>query len=270
MAIVGYKYRIDGGAWVDMGMPVGPLTFTVPGLAPSTEYDTEVVGYDSEGNEVGLPNVATASTHGPLGLIMICAFVCDILAGESGPHFEHTADGYVLKQNSVVHSQDFALRLWNDTTKLHTVALSPTNLASYPISVSRFYIRFGTLPSGDTYLFTAGVNDANQMGLFFDQSEGKLYAATGNPATKGASGISVTTGVWYRVDIRIIQTSGDRSVDVEVDGTALGSAADAVATSVSYLAITSYAVNSDVYYDSMYISDEGDDFPIGAGDFPEV
>lgn len=61
MAIVGYEYRMDGGSWIDVGLP-DPLTFTVEELAPGTEYDFEVRGYDAEGNRTSISNIATAST----------------------------------------------------------------------------------------------------------------------------------------------------------------------------------------------------------------
>jgi hypothetical protein len=46
MSIAGYEYRIDGGSWVDIGLPVGPLTTTVSGLNPLTTYGFEMRWYD--------------------------------------------------------------------------------------------------------------------------------------------------------------------------------------------------------------------------------
>lgn len=68
MAIIGYKYRIDGGPWIDIGLP-DPLTYTVEGLEEATEYTFEMVGYDAEDNLVGLSNEAVASTLGTLQTI---------------------------------------------------------------------------------------------------------------------------------------------------------------------------------------------------------
>src|SRR5689334_20222823 len=68
--------------------------------------------------------------------------------------------------------------------------------------VYRFYVRFATLPSASCSIgYCTGTGD----GVIFKASDGKLYAGANNAGTLGfgATGVAVTTGQWYRIDISI-------------------------------------------------------------------
>lgn len=266
MAIVGYEYRIDGGTPVDMGLP-DPLTFTVAGLEEATIYDFEVRGYDAEGNRTPWSNVATASTFGPTGIQLICGFECSD-GTNVGAHWEGNQDSRVDVQGLTVHSQDNAIRLHqSDSNNVFRRAVA---LAAFTVTVVRLYIRFATLPSSDAFLFTAQ-NDEQMMGLFFESSDSSLRAAMNpNSPIVGSTGQTVGTGVWYRVDMRLDQTSGDRSVELEVDGVACDSVADSTVTDPGVLAVQMREVNMDVYYDSIVVSNVGADYPIGDGEYLEA
>lgn len=266
MAIVGYEYRIDGGSPVDMGLP-DPLTFTVGDLEEATIYDFEVRGYDAEGNRTPWSNVATASTFGPTGIQLICSFECSD-GTNVGAHWSGNQDSRVDVQDVTVHSQDNALRMHQvDANGVERGILA---LPAFTVTVVRVFIRFATLPVANAYLVAAR-NDSSMLGLFFKQSDQKLYAATktGSPNI-GATGVLVTAGShWYQIDMRIDQTSGDRQVEIEVDEVAVGTVADSEVTSAGTLYIHMNEVNMDVYYDSIVVSNVGADYPIGAGEYLE-
>lgn len=134
-----------------------------------------------------------------------------------------------------------------------------TAIASPATMVARFYVRFATLPSASTGLFVS-----NGLGVYFNQSDSTLRAgnSTGNVASSGAV---VTTGVWYRVDVRIV-TSG-QTVDIQVDGVAqtqwtAATFAQAL-TAVNFGIIAS--TTADAFIDDLIVSGTGADYPIGAG-----
>jgi hypothetical protein len=62
VAIVGYEYRVDGGAAVDVGLV---LAVTVSGLTPSTTYGIELRSYNDEGEYSRWSRVRTATTAEP-------------------------------------------------------------------------------------------------------------------------------------------------------------------------------------------------------------
>lgn len=133
--------------------------------------------------------------------------------------------------------------------------------------VERFYIRFATLPSADTPLATCqDLVAPDGPCVRFQQSDSKIYAAVGS--TLGATGVSVTTGQWYRIDVDFnVQTGGSDLCDVKVDGTSCGQATAtgaAAGDTVLTLGVTSICT-ADVYYDDMLLSLTAADYPIGAG-----
>lgn len=265
MAIIGYEYRIDGGSPVDVGLPV-PLTFTVGGLAEATIYDFEVRGYDAEGNRTPWSNVATASTLGPTGIQLICGFECSN-GTNVGSHWEGTQDSRVDVQGTIVHSQDNALRMHQ--TDANNVFRRATALAAFTVTVVRFYIRFATLPDADAFLLTCR-NDTAMLGLYFESSDSSLRAAIGTISPiAGTTGQTVGTGVWYRIDMKIDQTSGARTVELQVDGVDCDDVADSIVTDPEVLAVQMREVNMDVYYDSIVVSNVGADYPIGDGEYLE-
>jgi hypothetical protein len=108
---------------------------------------------------------------------------------------------------------------------------------------------------------------SNPCGVAFKQSDSKIYAASGSTLTFGASGVAVTTGVWYRIDFKIDQTNSTNvTIDVQVDGTACGQRAVNPSGNSSPLMIGSQkSVSGDWFYDDWVHSVTGADYPIGAG-----
>lgn len=139
-------------------------------------------------------------------------------------------------------------------------------LASVTRWVGRFYIRFATLPSADTSLCEVGNGGQDSPCVRFKQSDSKIYA--GVHTTLGASGVAVTTGVWYRIDFDFnVQTGGNDTCDVQVDGSACGQATatglSAAETRVNLGVIDT--CTADVYLDDFLLSNTAADYPLGAG-----
>lgn len=136
--------------------------------------------------------------------------------------------------------------------------------------VGRLYVRFATLPTADRqliFLTTSGLAETNAPSVFFKSSDSKLYASVGT--TLGASGVSVTTGVWYRLDFDLqIATGGNDTADLRVDGTAVGQAtATGLSSSGAFVVIGFQTTNGtgDVFFEDSLFSVTGADYPLGAG-----
>lgn len=137
-------------------------------------------------------------------------------------------------------------------------------LGSVGSHVGRVYIRFATLPTVDARVLEL----VNQDAIYYKTSEGKLYLRRNSDGVEGASGVSVTTDVWYRIDWKR-DTSGS-TMDAQVDGVALGQLA---LTDTSNYAINLCAVSIsggslydvDCFYDDLIISQTLADYPLGAG-----
>jgi hypothetical protein len=130
--------------------------------------------------------------------------------------------------------------------------------------VIRLYVYFASLPSASTALLD--LSDTNGPKVWFQQSDSKLYARVGT--TNGASGQTVTTGQWYRIDAKfLIDTGGNDTADVQVNGTACGLATAAgLAAAASAFRIGSFdAATVDHYFDDLIVSNTAADYPFGAG-----
>lgn len=191
-------------------------------------------------------------------------FCCGFECGVSGAHW--TLDAAASFSTSTTRSAARALRV-NAAAAVSQV-LGPT-LSSSAFFVARFYIRFATLPNVNCVLF--GVTSTNEYGLVFKQSDSKLYAGRGAAATVtfGATGATVTTGVWYRIDLKIDVSNNPRLVDVSVDGVALGQFSVGVASgtyTVPFAGATNNAApTADVFFDDVIVSQTLADYPLGPG-----
>lgn len=189
--------------------------------------------------------------------VFVCGFECGQLGGV-GQHWDLT--GTVSIGTGTVRSGSRAAR-FNPSGASAALSRSVTPT----VSVHRFYIRFASLPTGDIYIFHAA-NSTARLGVAFKSSDSKLYCATGSTPSVGATGVSVTTGVWYRIDVKLDQTAGAKVVDAKVDGTDLAqkTSSDAGAPSVIRLGYT-VTYTADFYIDDYITSETGADYPFGAG-----
>lgn len=157
-----------------------------------------------------------------------------------------------------------ALRCNATTANTNAVAFLAASATRF---VGRVYVYFTTLPSADCSLVTTSSTLASGPSVRFKQSDSKLYAAVGT--VLGATGVVVTTGVWYRVDFDFnIQTAAVDFCDIQVDGTACG---QATATGVSastanfYVGGLTGTPTHDIYFDDLVLSNTAADYPVGAG-----
>lgn len=149
-------------------------------------------------------------------------------------------------------------------------------LSNSDYKVVRCYIRFSTLPDGDCLLlYGAKPTPSRNVGIAFHQSDSKIYPAfdDGNATfTLGSTGASVTTGQWYRIDLKIFTQSTTFTIDAQVDGIALtqlavsGQTAGQIANvEIGVFGAGVGAVTCDVFYDDLIVSQTDTDYPIGAG-----
>ncbi len=127
--------------------------------------------------------------------------------------------------------------------------------------VGRLYIYFTTLPTGNTGLVTLTGSLGTFFAATFDSVSGQIRAGGGT-----ASGVSVTTGQWYRVDYKVAATA-TRLSDLSVDG--VNATQESVVSSATTITTVSFgsnqARNYDLYMDDMVASTSSGDYPIGVG-----
>jgi hypothetical protein len=121
------------------------------------------------------------------------------------------------------------------------------------------------LPTADTPIVAYISGATTGPNIAFKNSDSKLYAAVGS--TLGASGVTVTTGQWYRLDWDFnINTGGNDVCDVKVEGTTCtqATAAGVSGTGDQFIGVISTAT-ADIYWDDFLWSATAADYPLGAG-----
>ena len=133
--------------------------------------------------------------------------------------------------------------------------------------IARVYIRFTTLPTLTTDLFTSGAS--RRPGVYFNSVDSKLYAGYTNvTAQLGATGVAVTTGIWYRVEMKLDSSANPWTIDVQVDGAVTGQQTNALAaenTADFACGIVNFSPTADMFYDDVLVSQTLADYPLGAG-----
>ena len=129
--------------------------------------------------------------------------------------------------------------------------------------VGRCYLRFATLPNATIGLLSHAASGPRMQ---FNQTDSKLYAAV--DSTLGATGVTVTTGVWYRIDFNFFVGAGaNDTCDVQVDGVACGQASAASASTTNpHFDFGGLEISTgEWFYDDFVLSITAGDYPIGAG-----
>jgi hypothetical protein len=108
------------------------------------------------------------------------------------------------------------------------------------------------------------------VGLLFRQSDGKIYPGkfvAGPTYFFGSEGYSVSTGVWYRIDMKVVTSANPWTVDVQVNGTSLAqyTSASAVANDNNIAWGESLTSTATWYIDDVIVSSNIADYPIGGG-----
>lgn len=198
--------------------------------------------------------------------VFCCGGECGITG--TGAHWDAASNGSF--STSTVRSGLRSFRC-NPSASFQTFrSFTFTGVNTY---VARFYVRFATLPNQDTILFAAEQGGGTSYpGVGFKTSDSKLYPLryAGSVFTFGSQGFTVTTGQWYRVDVRVVTSANPWTIDVQVDGTALTQLAPAIAASTN-MALFIFGANgaaaqtSDIFFDDIIVSNTSGDYPIGAG-----
>src|SRR3990167_7083696 len=103
-------------------------------------------------------------------------------------------------------------------------AITPTFSSS--VYVGRIYIRFVILPTLTCTVLEG--RGASNVGVYYKASDSKIYAGYGL-LNLGATGVAVTTGIWYRLDFRFNVSANPWTIDAQIDGSAVGQSTNAVA-----------------------------------------
>lgn len=139
------------------------------------------------------------------------------------------------------------------------VAFGPTG-----IIVFRFSVRFDTLPNASTG-FCSVSHGGIFSGPYFNVADNKVYAGSSTGAL-GATGITVTTGVIYEIDVRVDRSANPHLIDVSVNGAACGQHSNAVAADANarFVLFGFTAVcTADALFDNVVMSATAADFPLG-------
>lgn len=190
-------------------------------------------------------------------------FCCGFECGVSGGHYTNTINVF---STTTVRSGARSLRANPSAATCSSLASSAQY--SSVIAVIRVYVYFTTLPTTNSlWIALAAASGSSKGGVYYKVADGKLYARS-QSGVDGATGISVTTGQWYRIDIKVNATTNPNLIDAKVDGVDLGQVSDPVAgstlTDVSLLASLAN-LSCDVYVDDLLVSGTSGDYPIGAG-----
>lgn len=201
--------------------------------------------------------------------VYCCGFECGAIPSSGGSAAtEHLLKVDVGLSFSTSTFRSPGLRALRSNPTAATQAGRVTVSDGTPLTlVSRFYVGFAVLPSADCTIYThPGILPPSGPSVRFKQSDSKLYAAVGT--TFGATGVAVTTGVWYRIDFKsVIGAGSNDTADVQVDGVVCGQATAAGAGGGSgqiYIGCCD-VVNADVFFDDHIISLTGADYPFGGG-----
>lgn len=190
-------------------------------------------------------------------------FCCGAECGVNNVHWG--LSGTASFSTGTIRSGLRSLRV-NPTAAVGAWFFAPSGVFTRTL-VFRFYINFASLPTSDSAIMFA--NTTESAGVYFKQSDSKIYAGhTEATPTFGATGVAVTTGVWYRIDVKLISTANPWTIDVQVDGVACGQTTKAVAAAdLGSLVLGNQANNEtyDAFYEDTLLSVTSGDYPLGDG-----
>lgn len=197
--------------------------------------------------------------------VFCCGFECGVLGStDIGQHWRTAGTSTPTISTSTFRSGARSIR-FNPTAQTSRLLLTTSGgTLSSNKWIGRFYVRFATLPNTTCDLFFNG-----EDGVFFNASDNKIYAGYDvSGITLGATGVSVTTGQWYRIDFKIDSSTSPHLTDVQVDGVACGQASS-VSGGASFnsviFGVSRATTTGDIFFDDVLISFTLADYPLGAG-----
>lgn len=194
---------------------------------------------------------------------LVCGYECG--TGGTNAHFARNAGTADSISTTTVRTGSRSLQL-SPVAAVGSV-LMPQTMASQTVVVKRFYLRYSVLPDVSVQVY-AGLSGATRLQVYYNQSDSKIYAAIGGATpTTGATGVSVATDVWYRIDCKFDVSANPWTADVQVDGVACGQATNAVAASTMSTLLVGDSANSATYtafVEDCILSFAVADYPLGA------
>ncbi len=130
-------------------------------------------------------------------------------------------------------------------------------------SVHRFYVRFNSFTGFQR--FWHATHGTTAFSMNFSGSEGHIYAMVAGAQLGGT--YSITTGTWYRIDVRV-QGGATGTFDVNINDTVLLSGATGTFSATPLASIelgTSNPGTFDLSFDDVAVSATSADFPLGPG-----
>lgn len=130
--------------------------------------------------------------------------------------------------------------------------------------VSRFYVRFTTLPAAKITIFNAASAGGDNFKIMV--TSGGVISAQINSGTE-RTGPTLSTGTWYCIETKSYSGSASYTLDWQVDHAeqtqATASSSNYNQTVITFGSLTSSTY--DFYMDDMVLSQTSGDYPIGAG-----
>jgi len=195
--------------------------------------------------------------------VFCCGFECGQM-GSAGQHWT-SGGGTVSFDTTTKRNGARALRT-NPTASSSAYVTSPSP-GSFDTWVGRVAIYFTTLPSINQTLFIGANTSA---GAVFNASDSKIYPGYLSGTVQfGSSGVAVTTGVWYILNVSVNVSANPWLIDVKVDATTTTQLSRATTasgdTAFRVGMVQSSSTTADVYFDDLVITSAGGDYPIGDG-----
>lgn len=171
---------------------------------------------------------------------------------------------------SPVHGGANALRI---NTTAATGYWYKTAIGTTRNLVSQAYVRFATLPSADCAIFM-GMANSIESGVGWNQATSQFAVIHGG-VLSAPGGPTITTGTWYKLDLRYDTSANPWTIDGKVDGTSLTQRTDTLAAAdLQYYGLSwlSQSVTGDVFWDDLNVSHTLADYPLdfGAASGPTV
>lgn len=196
--------------------------------------------------------------------VFCCGFECGVVAIN---HFSSVGTASV--STTTVRSGSRSGRVNPSAASGHfaTAVGGADSIPAANIWVIRSYVYFNSLPTSSCPIIRT--NTGTGPGAYFKSSDSKIYAGH-TPATPvfGASGVTVTTGQWYLIDVKVNSTNNPWTIDVQVNGSACGQLTNAIASATQdgmSVGVNGATTTCDIYYDDVVVSQTSADYPIGAG-----
>lgn len=196
--------------------------------------------------------------------VFCCGFDCAAAGSAAGtPHW--VFGGNTSQYSTTKRNSDHSARI--NIASSGTASLQCQIATGGNTSVIRVYVRFVTLPSADTLLVYTGSGTA-AIGIGYRASDSKLYMGSNTtPTFSTTTGVSVTTGIWYRLDLKLTNQSGVGTVgDGQVDGSALSQRGGGTGSGSQVVTLGSSAsVTGEWLFDDYCHGSTSGDYPFGPG-----